>query len=271
MVLVDLGGINPDDPPNPNVMYELGIRHAFGLPVVLLGWEGQRLPFDVNNQRAILSRRDFLDIEPTRNKLSKFIHAAGQGKYYNPMEAVGREAAIEKASQALGEESLLGALASEVRNLRAAVLGRLPTPARWQRQRTIKKALGTKKIRSELWSRARTVGYDVTSWSNFLSTALTQERFDEMAKWTPDEWFQYIKDSTGEFMSSERYSISEEILHAVSSELPAQPWPQGIHRVVAEKLGLSARDVSRAIQYLIESGVFSNQINGIVIARDEAD
>jgi hypothetical protein len=271
MAVVDLGGRNPEDPPNPNVMYELGIRHAFGLPVVLLGWEGQRLPFDVNNQRAILSRRDFLDIEPTRSKLSKFIHAAGQGKYYNPMEAVGREAAIEKASQVLGEESLLGALASEVKNLRSAVLGRLPTPPRWQKQRIIKKALGTKKIRSSLWSQAQTVGYDVSSWSNFLSTPLTQERFDEMAKWTPDEWFQYIKDSAGEFNSSERVSITEEVLHAVSSELPAQPWPQGIHRIVAEKLNLSTRDVSRAIKYLIESGVYSDQVDGVVVTRTEHD
>ena|ERR1051325_9071419 len=66
MVIVDLGGRNPDDAPNPNVMYELGIRHAFGLPLVIMAWEGQRLPFDVSNQRAIMTRRDFMDIEPTR-------------------------------------------------------------------------------------------------------------------------------------------------------------------------------------------------------------
>src|SRR3954466_10487539 len=32
MVVVDLGGAEPEDEPNPNVMYELGIRHALGLP-----------------------------------------------------------------------------------------------------------------------------------------------------------------------------------------------------------------------------------------------
>ena len=38
MVIVDLGGHKSDDPPNPNVMYELGIRHAFGLPLVIMAW-----------------------------------------------------------------------------------------------------------------------------------------------------------------------------------------------------------------------------------------
>src|ERR1043166_5702308 len=32
MVVVDLGGISPEAEPNPNVMYELGIRHALDLP-----------------------------------------------------------------------------------------------------------------------------------------------------------------------------------------------------------------------------------------------
>jgi hypothetical protein len=95
MVIVDLGGRYPTDQPNPNVMYELGLRHAFGLPVVVMAWEGQQLPFDVNNQRAILSRRDFLDIDPTTQRLVRFIRAAQEGKFYNPMEAVGREAQIE--------------------------------------------------------------------------------------------------------------------------------------------------------------------------------
>jgi hypothetical protein len=122
MVVVDLGGRTVADPPNPNVMYELGVRHAFGKPVVLLAWEGQHLPFDVSNQRAILSRRDFLDIEPTRIKLVRFIRAAQEGRYYNPMEAVGREAAIDTTSLVLGEGSMLAALAKEVKELRGAVL-----------------------------------------------------------------------------------------------------------------------------------------------------
>ena len=47
IVVVDLGGATPQDPPNPNVMYELGIRHAFSLPAVMMAWDEQKLPFDV--------------------------------------------------------------------------------------------------------------------------------------------------------------------------------------------------------------------------------
>src|SRR6266404_134773 len=39
MVVVDLGGFEPDADPNPNVMYELGIRHALSLPLVMMAWQ----------------------------------------------------------------------------------------------------------------------------------------------------------------------------------------------------------------------------------------
>ncbi|MBK8498056.1 MAG: cold shock domain-containing protein [Flavobacteriales bacterium] len=60
MVVVDLGGYKPESDPNPNVMYELGIRHAFNLPHVIMAWKGQRLPFDIANQRVIMENREML-------------------------------------------------------------------------------------------------------------------------------------------------------------------------------------------------------------------
>src|SRR5689334_12095656 len=53
VAVFDLGGMTPDAPANPNVMYELGIRHAFRRPSVILAWEHQVLPFDINDQRAV--------------------------------------------------------------------------------------------------------------------------------------------------------------------------------------------------------------------------
>jgi hypothetical protein len=48
----------------------------------------------------------------------------------------------------------------------------------------------------------------------------------------------------------------------VDALLPAQPWPQGTHLEVAEKLGVEARRVSAAIDALIDSGRRLNQVDG---------
>lgn len=122
MCIVDLaGGIDPLDPPNPNVMYELGIRHAFGLPVVTMALEGQQLPFDVANQRTIMSRRDVLATSDAKANLAKSLDAAKTGAFYNPMKAVGREARLELASDAPGADPNLGALVDEVQSLRGEI------------------------------------------------------------------------------------------------------------------------------------------------------
>ena len=44
---------------NPNVFYELAVRHAVGKPVILLGEFGDDIPFDVAAQRVI-----FYDLDP---------------------------------------------------------------------------------------------------------------------------------------------------------------------------------------------------------------
>lgn len=38
---------------NPNVFYELALRHAIGKPVILIGKKGEEIPFDVRAQRII--------------------------------------------------------------------------------------------------------------------------------------------------------------------------------------------------------------------------
>ena len=45
---------------NPNVFYELGLRHAFGSPVVLLSRVEDPVPFDVSGLRIV--RMDMSDI-----------------------------------------------------------------------------------------------------------------------------------------------------------------------------------------------------------------
>lgn len=117
MVVVDLGGFAPEDAPNPNVMYELGIRHAFNLPVVLMARKGQDVPFDINNQRAIMERRELVNFEGIRERLRQAIAEAERGEFYKPMDAVKRTALLERAEQAPGQDSVLRTLIEAVRVL----------------------------------------------------------------------------------------------------------------------------------------------------------
>jgi hypothetical protein len=278
MVIVDLGGLRPEEAPNPNVMYELGIRHAFGLPLVIMAWEGQRLPFDVSNQRAIMTRRDFMEIDPARQKLIRFIKAAQQGRYYNPMESVGREAAIETTSLMLGEDSLLGALAKEVKELREVVsAGRVSSEAKWKRRHKVKTAL-RRTDRPALWAIAQGAGLNTTLWGRFLATAIAPEMQEEMNGWSFEDWTNYLKAKAPELLASAQErkdavaediplarQISEEVLEEVAKTLPAQPWPSGVHRTVAEQLGTPPKTVQAAIQELIRRRRFSHQIDGVVL------
>jgi len=62
---------------NPNVMYELGIRHTLGKPAILLLRDGERIPFDVATVNIIFySLTNIRSVETTKKKLETSI------KYY---------------------------------------------------------------------------------------------------------------------------------------------------------------------------------------------
>lgn len=61
-----------------------------------------------------------------------------------------------------------------------------------------------------------------------------------------------------------QYEINEEFLFNVKSRLPNQPWPQGIHRAIAEELGCAPSKVYQAIDILISKKIFKEQIDGIL-------
>jgi hypothetical protein len=61
---------------NPNVFYELAIRHAVNKPVVQIIQTGQRIPFDVNQVRTIrLDYRDLNSAHTCREQIRKQIEA----------------------------------------------------------------------------------------------------------------------------------------------------------------------------------------------------
>lgn len=63
--------------------------------------------------------------------------------------------------------------------------------------------------------------------------------------------------------------LDDKLLTLIQNKLPNQPWPTGIHKVIASEINVSNHMVSIAIQQLISKGVFKHQINGVII--DEID
>lgn len=61
---------------NPNVFYELAVRHAIGKPVILMGLKEQKIPFDVSAQRVIFYDHTNLDdVDEAIKELEKQILA----------------------------------------------------------------------------------------------------------------------------------------------------------------------------------------------------
>jgi hypothetical protein len=58
--------------------------------------------------------------------------------------------------------------------------------------------------------------------------------------------------------------LDEALICKVQENLPAQPWQHGIHKVIAQRCGISNKKVSKAIQVLIQRGVFKPQIKGAI-------
>lgn len=268
MVVVDLAGTEPEEDPNPNVMYELGIRHALGLPLVMMAWKGQRLPFDVSNQRVIMEERDLMDLELNKRRLVTFIRAAEQGKYYKPMEAVSRQATIQVASESFGEDSVLRALAFEVQELRATVAAGMHY--RSERRRpvgslTIKKILRGKVFRKDLFPHFIAAGGDVGTWTRVLRAPVGPEELETYQSWTADEWKQFLTEQARHPTVSAEPQVTPELLEQVRALLPVQPWPKGIHETVAGQLGIDEKLASRCISKLITMGIFHKQSDGRVI------
>lgn len=66
---------------NPNVMYELAIRHAVARPIIHICEQGTKLPFDVANQRIIYYVNDMMGSFELSDSFRKFVEKINYSIY----------------------------------------------------------------------------------------------------------------------------------------------------------------------------------------------
>lgn len=80
---------------NPNVMYELGVRHSFAKPVIVLALTGMKLPFDLSDERTIFYNADHLGVLELQEKLKRALtHAQSNNEPDNPVTRAGSGIAV---------------------------------------------------------------------------------------------------------------------------------------------------------------------------------
>jgi hypothetical protein len=126
LVVADLTGLNP------NVFYEIAVRHAARKPIVHLITKGQEIPFDVANVRAVPYALDDPDLlEEARDELGRKVKAIEGNDFKaapNPISAARDVWLLRESEQPAVREAgdLLGALndlRDEVRGLSRRVDG----------------------------------------------------------------------------------------------------------------------------------------------------
>jgi hypothetical protein len=198
--------------------------------------------------------------------------------------------------QHLSEDSLLAALAQEVRELKSSVHSALH-PVRqhvqWQTIPTIKKILRSNPIRKELYSYFVSKGGTASTWPKILKAKVTDDFAKDAASWDEAKWKTYIdnhlkdivlidtprvapQETPSDTPTPEHVQIvkvaddiDEELIERVKNSLPAQPWPKGVHRKIIADLSIKKRQYDKVIVELMKRKVFHQQIDGILLDTDD--
>jgi hypothetical protein len=102
LVIANLTGLNP------NVMYELAIRHAAFQPVITIAERGTVLPFDVADERTIFYNNDIMGSIELSETLSKFIEQTLQARDVdNPVKRVSKDKIFKESHKATSNEEYM--------------------------------------------------------------------------------------------------------------------------------------------------------------------
>lgn len=110
---------------NPNVMYELAVRHATRKPVVSLAENGTKLPFDVAQERTIFFDNDIHGVQDVTDRLRTAVEQAElDDAPDNPIYRAAESLIIQQSPDASDEDKYIASRLDEIETtLRALTVG----------------------------------------------------------------------------------------------------------------------------------------------------
>lgn len=113
MVVVDLTGLNP------NVIYELGVRHSTGKPVVQIMEQVDKLPFDLYDVRTIPFARNIRKAKQAIEAITKYILSLDGKAYEHPFAPVLQMISLRESGKP--ESAILADIMKEIQIMRSDV------------------------------------------------------------------------------------------------------------------------------------------------------
>jgi len=121
MVIANLTGLNP------NVMYELAVRHAARKPVVCIAENGTLLPFDIKDDRTIFYDNEFGGVESLKDSVKNMVMSASQTEeaFDNPIyRTVAMENLMKDKTVDRSTRDMLLALSERLDNISDVILNK---------------------------------------------------------------------------------------------------------------------------------------------------
>jgi hypothetical protein len=116
LIIADLTSLNP------NVMYELAVRHCQGKPVVVIALNGTKLPFDIAPERTVFYANDIAGSVKLRDDLSRAIEAAmSGGEFDNPVLRTTKSIAVRESLPQAKDDYIVEQL-DQLRSMLASVV-----------------------------------------------------------------------------------------------------------------------------------------------------